>query len=237
MKNINLLKVLLLFTLSTYAFFSIRVSKSISKNDEKLITLLDVKNECDSKENFSQEILCIKKIQNAQFSLVKGTDCRGKFVEAGSIGFLKAGTGCCWDRSRLIEKTLDYYGYQVRHIHLNHTEKKGFFNIFFPNTPSHAVSEVLTSKGWLGVDSNEKFVLIKNNIPYTYAEGIKIGLADQLSEVDFYKKPMTYIIGLYTRNGTYYKPYLPFFPEVNYIDLILNLNKVQISKFEEKNSI
>ena len=228
MKNIKLFKTLLLFFLFIYAFFSIRVSKSISKNDKKLINLLDVKKECESKENFSKEILCIKKIQNAQFSMVKGTNCRGKFVEAGSIGFLKAGTGCCWDRSRLIEKTLDYYGYQVRHVHLNHTENKGFFNILFPNTPSHAVSEVLTSKGWLGVDSNEKFVLIKDNIPYTYAEGIKIGLAKKLSKIDFYDKPMTYIIGLYTRNGTYFKPYLPFFPEINYEDFFRNLNQTKI---------
>ena len=81
------------------------------------------------------------------------------------------------------------------------------------------------------MDSNEKFILLKNNTPFTFAEGIEIGLADSLSNIDYYRQPMSYVIGLYTRNGTYYRPYLPFFPEVNYKDFIANLNNIKIIKF------
>jgi len=46
---------------------------------------LDVISECGEIENFSQEISCIKNVQSKQFSLVKGTECRGGFVEAGIL--------------------------------------------------------------------------------------------------------------------------------------------------------
>ena len=140
MKNLKILKISLLTFISLYAFFSIRVHKRLNKVDIDLINLLDVKSECGEIENFSQEISCIKNVQSKQFSLVKGTECRGRFVEAGSLDFVKSGTGCCWDRSRLIEKTLQYYGFKVRHVHLNHTNNRGILNILIPNTSSHAVS-------------------------------------------------------------------------------------------------
>ena len=64
---------------------------------------------------------------------------------------------------------MQIYGFKVRHVHLNQTENRGYFNLFIPGSNSHAVTEVLTSRGWLGVDSNEPFVLLdKNNYPSVY---------------------------------------------------------------------
>ena len=64
----------------------------------------------------------------------------------------------------------------------------------------------------MGVDSNEKFILInKNNQPQTYAEAIENGLADYLSKSGFYKSPTIYIIGMYSRNGTFINLIFPFY--------------------------
>ena len=96
---------------------------------------------------------------------------------------LSRNTACCYDRSRLTEQSLQYYGFKVRHIHLNHSDNRGLLNTLVPGTQSHASTEVLTSKGWMGVDSNEKFILLnKNNQPETYSEAIENGLADYLSK-------------------------------------------------------
>ena len=98
-----------------------------------------------------------------------------------------------------------------------------------PKTNSHAVSAVLTSKGWLGVDSNEAFVLLdKNNYPNTYKKAISNGLINSHSKNNFYKKSMTYVIGLYSRNGTFFEPYLPYVPEINFYDFFGNFFNVKI---------
>ena len=112
---------------------------------------------------------------------------------------------------------------------LKEFQKRGYFNLLIPGTPSHAVTEVLTSRGWLGIDSNEPFILLdQDNIPNTYEKAIHNGLIDILSENSFYKKPLTYVIGLYSRNGTFFEPYLPYIPEINFNDFFGNFIKITI---------
>ena len=112
---------------------------------------------------------------------------------------------------------------------LNHTENKGYFNLFIPGSSSHAVTEVLTSRGWLGVDSNEPFILVdKANSPFTYEQAIHNGVIDIHTENSFYKKPLTYVIGLYSRNGTFIEPYLPYIPEINFNDFFGNFINITI---------
>ena len=65
--------------------------------------------------------------------------------------------GLCYDKSRVIEKILRYSGFKTRHISIySTTETQSALKSFWASgTPSHAVTEVWTSKGWLVVDSNE----------------------------------------------------------------------------------
>ena len=87
----------------------------------------------------------------------------------------------------------------------------------------------MTSRGWLGVDSNEVFVLLdKDNSPNTYEQAINNGVIDIYSEEPFYKKPFIYIIGLYSRNGTFFEPYLPYIPEINFNDFFGNIFNIKI---------
>jgi len=214
-----------------YFLISIGVSKSISEDDKYITKLLDVDKECLNISSYDQEIKCIKTIQESQLNIITGKDCRGKYINLGSKEIIKLNTACCFDRSRITEQALQIYGFKVRHVHLNETSRRGYFNLLMPNTNTHAVSEVLTSKGWLGVDSNEAFVLLdKNNYPNTYEKAISNGVINSHSKNNFYKNKMTYVIGLYSRNGTFFEPYLPYLPEINSNDFFGNLLNIKIIK-------
>ena len=222
------LGVLFLGVLS-YILISMEVSKSISEDDKYITKLLNVDEECLKINSYEKEIKCIKTIQESQFNLITGTACRGKYINLGSKEVIEVNTACCFDRSRIIEQALQIYGFKVRHVHLNETSKRGYFNLLIPNTSSHAVSEVLTSKGWLGVDSNEPFLLLnENNYPNTYEKAIANGVINSYSKFPLYKKPMTYVIGLYSRNGTFFEPYFPYLPEINSNDFFRNLFNMKI---------
>ena len=225
----KLFLILLGVSISFYTYFSIKVTKVITQNDYKITKLLNVDKECSNLNTFEEEIICIQNIQKAQLNLIEGTKCRGKYINLGSIEVINENTACCFDRARITEQSLQIYGFDVRHVHLNETANRGYFNLLIPGTKSHAVSEVLTSKGWLGVDSNEPFILLdKDKRPYTYEKAISSGVINFHSEFDLYKKPLTYVIGLYSRNGTFFKPYLTFFPEINLKDFSSNFFKIQI---------
>ena len=222
---------LLGISISIYSYASIRVTKAITTNDRKITKLLNTGKECSNLNTYEKEIICIKSIQEAQLKLIENTNCRKKFINLGSIEVINKNTACCFDRSRITEQALQIYGLKVRHVHLNQTEKRGYFNLLIPGTSSHAVTEVLTSRGWLGVDSNEPFILVdKDNFPITYEQAIHNGLIDIHTKNSFYKKPLTYVIGLYSRNGTFFEPYLPYFPEINFNDFFGNFFNIKIVK-------
>ena len=220
---------LLAVSISFYTYFSVKVTKAITQNDYKITKLLNVDKECSNLNTYEKEIICIKNIQKAQLNLIEGTKCRGKYINLGSIEVIDENTACCFDRARITEQALQIFGFKVRHVHLNETAKRGYFNLLIPRSNSHAVTEVLTSKGWLGVDSNQQFILLdKDNFPNTYEKAISSGLINYYSEFSLYKKPSTYVIGLYSRNGSLFEPYLPYIPEINFNDFFSNFFNIKI---------
>ena len=78
--------------------------------------------------------------------------------EPKDIYLLKKGE--CYDISRLLEKIFQYYGYQTRHLSIY--EKKGdipILSLFLKKgNDSHAISQILTTKGWLAIDSVSDWV-------------------------------------------------------------------------------
>ena len=220
---------LLAISISFYSYASIRVTKAITQDDHEITKLFNIDKECSNLNTYEKEIICIKSIQEAQLNLIEDTKCRGRFINLGSIEVINKNTACCFDRARITEQALQIYGFKVRHVHLNQTENRGYFNIFGPGSTTHAVTEVLTSRGWLGVDSNEPFILLdQDNLPNTYEQAIHNGVVDILTENAFYKKPMIYMIGLYSRNGTFFEPYLPYIPEINFNDFFGNFINITI---------
>jgi hypothetical protein len=141
-----------------------------------------------------------------------------------------AKSGLCYDRSRVIEKILRYSGFQTRHIAIYSTEQthSSFQSLITPGISSHAVTEVLTKKGWLVVDSNDFWVSLDGQGNPVSIEQIQSDVGHRniswakLFPSGIYKKSFTFVYGLYSRHGRFYPPY-NFIPDVNYKELIQNV--------------
>jgi len=143
----------------------------------------------------------------------------------------EARRGLCYDRSRAIEKILSHLGFEVRHAAIYSTKDAGRLRAFVtPRTPSHAVSEVKTERGWLVIDSNRRWIGLT-------AEGEAIDLArlqeQKTVKFDWDERnretmspilagPFAYLIGLYSRHGQFYPPYSPV-PDLDWGQLHHNL--------------
>lgn len=143
-------------------------------------------------------------------------------------------SGLCFDRSRSIEKVLNYYGFVTRHIFVADNSEKYFplFLFFRGGVSSHAITEVLTSKGWLVVESTEQWVSVdKNNNPLSLAEiKDKIDMGEGIGWISkpasgIYYNNFSYIYGLYSRYGMFYAPFL-FGPEFNVKQLFYNFIEI-----------
>ncbi len=227
--NLRLFLTLFLTSFFSYSFSSINVSKFVSLEDEEIINNLNVDNTCSNLKSYTQELECIKNIQLSQLDLIKGKDCRRGYINLGSKEVLNINTACCYDRARITEQALQKYGFTIRHVFLHQAPNNSYFSLLNNKGSNHAVTEVLTSKGWLGVDSNEPFLLLDSrNNPNTYKNALFNGLIYEYSDIDFYKVPIIYIIGLYSRHGTFFEPYIKFIPEINLIDFFRNFEKIGI---------
>jgi hypothetical protein len=136
-----------------------------------------------------------------------------------------AKTGVCYDRSRVIEKILRYAGFRTRHTFLLSVGTlPRFMALLEPTRSTHAVTEVLTSKGWLVVDSNDPWISIdehENPLSITAVENAH-SVSWAQAPPDFYAQPFIAVYGLYSRHGQFYPPYAPG-PNVNFRELLENL--------------
>lgn len=143
----------------------------------------------------------------------------------------EAKTGLCYDRSRVIEKILNFSGFETRHIAMFSTEKtnSSFKSIITPGIPSHAITEVLTKNGWLIVDSNYPWVSLNAKRNPISIDKLKSDidkaasmLWDEAPPINIYLESFTFIYGLYSRHGHFYPPY-NFLPDVHYGELAQNI--------------
>lgn len=138
---------------------------------------------------------------------------------------IAAGQGLCYDNSRSIEKLLEAIGFETRHVALYIDAAA----VLVPGSKSHAMSEVLTSRGWLLVDSTTDWIALD-------ADGAPVS-ADQLSAVGggtiSWREPIPekhwmllgdfmHVVGLYSRHGSFYPPFTPV-PDVNWRQLMMNV--------------
>jgi len=210
--------------------FLSRVDNSITNEDKEYIkSITGLEKKSANLLSYSEQLELIKLIQKSVL-----------IVAAPSIGIEKRNTrepkdlflhkaGLCFDRSRVIEKILRYYGFKTRHISIYSTKKTGSIlkSLITPGIDSHALSEVKTSKGWLVVDSNAEWVALDNkNQPISISEIIKNKKnVNQRLLNDFpsfiYNENFFVIYGLYSRHGMYYPPY-NIIPDINYSEFVYN---------------
>jgi hypothetical protein len=142
--------------------------------------------------------------------------------------------GLCFDRSRVIEKALNYAGLRTRHVAVYSTAQTGsaLKSLATPQVSSHAVTEVETARGWMVVDPNARWIgLTAAGRPFTLA-ALKADPAlaeapnhpaakDRINNI--FRSDFTYVIGLFSRHGRFYAPYTPV-PDVNWRQMLYNLS-------------
>lgn len=141
--------------------------------------------------------------------------------------------GLCFDRSRVIEKLLTYLGLEVRHVAVYATASRSTLGaLLTPEHRSHAVSEVRTSKGWLLVNSNKRWLGVDANRNPVSTLGLKKlsnrrgpWASESKARINpIFLKDYVFIYGLYSRHGRFYPPFTPF-PDVNFRQLVSNLSE------------
>jgi len=206
------------------------VDNSITDDDTKYIKkILDDKKVQPLWENpkYEDEVAFIRAVQRAILQFVpyeenKGPLPYGEPREPKDIYKHKDKYGACCDRSRLIEKILRKHGFTTRHVFIISTEDTGCIlgallpKALLPKVDMHSVSEVLTKKGWLVVDSNSDWMpLDKKNHPHSmksirYEKQIlwkKWQKPMCLDMKAICEGPFTFFYGLYSRRGWLYPPF------------------------------
>lgn len=138
--------------------------------------------------------------------------------------------GLCFDRSRAIEKILTWLGFETRHVAVYATKATSVIAALTTRqSPSHAVSEVLTRKGWMVVDSNRRWIALDESRNVVSLADLRNGAAaekgwaaDSRARIDtIFTGPFVAIRGLYSRHGNFYPPYTPL-PDYNLRQLLSN---------------
>jgi hypothetical protein len=184
-------------------------------------------------QNFDEQVKIIAAVQDAVLSIAPKEEGiafdRGR--EPRDLYELRH--GICYDRSRVIEKALDYVGLRTRHVAVYSTAqtKSSWQSLTTPQVPSHAVTEVETARGWMVVDPNARWIaLTASGQPFTLAalqsDSILRAAPRHASVKDpinpIFRSDFTYVIGLFSRHGRFYPPFTPI-PDVNWRQMVYNL--------------
>lgn len=232
-KLISLLVIVTTMILLTMILTYHQVDNSLTREDVEFIEIIlrDMRVAPTLKpRSYEKETQTIVEVQSAVLRCVPGNigipyNARR---EPKDVYFAKS--GLCYDRSRVMEKILRYLSFRTRHISIYSTEQthSAFLSLITPGVSSHAVTEVLTSKGWLVVDSNDSWVSLDkqgNPVPIEQIQS-DVGPCNISWSKPFpsgiYKKPFTFVYGLYSRHGRFYPPY-NFIPDINYKELMQNV--------------
>ena len=180
--------------------------------------------------SFEEEVAFILRVQDRV--LAASPEERGIALnEPREIAdLLRARHGACFDRSRAIETIYRSYGLKTRHAAMYSTVETGsaWGALTTPDTISHAITEVRTSRGWMVVDSKTRWAGltadgrpldladVRDNPKQKWNAKVKSGLPA------IYGAPFTYVYGLYSRHGRFYPPYDPV-PDVNWVELTQNI--------------
>lgn len=229
--NKKIITILIIFLLALSVLYINRVDNTVTFEDKSFIINHFIALEIDDpyEASYEEQLNLIKSIQHSVFDVapLQGGIDKGKMREPKDL-FIKK-TALCYDRSRVIEKILRYYGFKTRHISIYSKKETGSFfkSLITPGVDSHALTEVKTAKGWLVVDSNKEWVSLDDKSqPISISEIIKNKknihkrlLNDFPS--DIYMDDFFAIYGLYSRHGMFYPPF-NIIPDINYSEFLYN---------------
>ena len=213
-------------------FFYSAVDNELTIEDQRYIKdhYINLPKIAPYKLSYPNQLEIIKQIQKSVFKVAPKHIGIPKRQKREPKDLFEQKIGQCFDRSRVIEKVLRYYGFKTRHIALYSIQKTGsiFRSLITPGIASHAFSEVYTSKGWLVVDSNHEWLALdRESNPFSIRDirHNKPNVINRLKEVlpsFIYKEDFFYVYGLYSRHGMFYPPY-NYIPDINYVEFLDNI--------------
>ena len=211
----GLLTATFLTVLTVLIFGLTQVETDLTSEDVAAIRSLSIGNHCASLQSYEDEVACVAAVQGAHLDRLPNLTCAHVWggLSHEPAAFLERGHGCCYDRSRLIEKALTYYGLKVRHLSLH--RRNGSLLTYVRSGASHSTSEVLTQRGWMLVDSNSRFLARTTaGLPLdagALRETLLRGNAKLLSAPthDYFGGDYYIFYGLYSRHGGFYEPFVP----------------------------
>ncbi len=222
--------ILLALTLNYHA-----VDNSLSAEDKQYIPkYLQGIAPLPDQPSYREELAFIRSVQRSVLAIAPLEDAGIPFGQPREpMNLYIEKKGLCFDRSRVLEKIFRYSGFKTRHVSVYSTQdtRSAIKSLLTPQVMSHAVTEVLTKKGWLVVDSLAPWVSIdKNHDPVSLREiqSFANGEKDRMSPIAWgstipiiFRGPFITVYGLYSRHGYFYPPY-NFIPDINYAELIQN---------------
>ncbi|SFU32194.1 transglutaminase domain-containing protein [Halomonas korlensis] len=228
--------IILPLLLFSYLYLT-QVDNGLTREDEQAIgqtlgTFLEGTN--DENLTFQQEVDFIRKVQVTVLDKVPVNSGIPHGMPREPSDLLALGKGLCFDRSRFIEKALRQHGFETRHIAIYSTSETGsaIKSLLTPQVRSHAVTEVLTSLGWMVVDSNEPWLsLDKGYQPVSIDQLSGLGSSGMverfmsLPETSIYAHGFTFVYGLYSRHGMFYPPY-DRVPDINVAEFSQNILRI-----------
>lgn len=208
------------------------VSTSVDPQDARAAALLMQKRGIQLKKpaNFDDQLNMILQVQDAVISLAPLAQPGIPVNQPRELVDLEhAKKAECFDRSRAIETILRLSGFTVRHFNLYSTvgSQSALGAVLHARAPSHSLTEVLTSRGWMLIDSNYRYVgLTDDNQVFGIAmlrKHLDLRLNRRFKEPMPIKlrRPFTWVYGLYSRHGRFYPPY-DHVPDVNWRELLYN---------------
>lgn len=222
--KITILLIIAFSAFSFYVSYALSVDNSITTEDKQAIRSLKLESKCTNVFSiYEKEIECLLAIQRAVQNIGE-LKCPTKSAVIEPPEFLKRNFGCCYDRARFIEKASRYFGFETRHLFIIEPYRSWSVSNFLPlGQESHATSEIYTSKGWLGIDSNDPFILLsESGLPSTYRNAIEnLNSFPMMPKSKFYASELDIIYGLYSRHGNFHGKNFPG-PEYVYKELQWN---------------
>jgi hypothetical protein len=133
----------------------------------------------------------------------------------------------CYHTTIIFEALLKYRGFKTRHAFLakNDDNLPKWYTVIKPNLSSHAVLEVKTKNGLLLIDPYQNWQAItKDNKQISLQEVYQKGINTFKWKKDIhpallstvYNYKFEYYYGLYSRHGLFFKPYLKYFPDIDW---------------------
>jgi hypothetical protein len=168
--------------------------------------------------SFEEEIRLIRAVQTEIFRRAPFGEGIPEFQAREPADLMRMGSGLCYDRSRTFDKIFSHLGFESRHVYLLYKDNRSFLHALFRyRQPSHAVTEVRTSRGWLFVDSNTPWIAVTRKGEPVNADDVWQRFGEFEHAPEYLSHPWWAIRGLYSRKGQFYAPYIPF-PQFNWPD-------------------